>query len=76
MQSLWFFCSQLFCDFGNEFEVLDRDGENPVSAMVQKISKVIQSVSNFVLLLRALTTKNGLTGTSFLEYFYQLINVN
>lgn len=43
-ESLWFFCSQLFCDFGKEFEVLDRDGENPVSAMVQKISKVTHSV--------------------------------
>uniref|UniRef100_UPI0037E71DDB ubiquitin-like modifier-activating enzyme 1 n=1 Tax=Semicossyphus pulcher TaxID=241346 RepID=UPI0037E71DDB len=32
-------CGQLFCDFGEEFEVLDQDGEVPVSAMIQSISK-------------------------------------
>lgn len=32
-------CGQLFCDFGDEFEVLDSDGETPVSAMIQGISK-------------------------------------
>ncbi|KAM7402239.1 hypothetical protein PAMP_017498 [Pampus punctatissimus] len=32
-------CGQLFCDFGDEFEVLDTDGEMPVSAMIQSISK-------------------------------------
>ncbi|XP_008284378.1 ubiquitin-like modifier-activating enzyme 1 [Stegastes partitus] len=32
-------CGQLFCDFGEEFEVLDQDGETPVSVMVQHISK-------------------------------------
>lgn len=30
---------QLFCDFGKTFEVLDRDGETPVSAMIEHISK-------------------------------------
>eukprot|EP00064_Thunnus_orientalis_P000855 superscaffoldBa00000050_g856 len=32
-------CGQLFCDFGDQFEVLDTDGEMPVSAMIQDISK-------------------------------------
>lgn len=32
-------CGQLFCDFGDQFEVLDTDGEMPVSAMIQNISK-------------------------------------
>ncbi|KAM3836192.1 ubiquitin-like modifier-activating enzyme 1 [Diretmus argenteus] len=32
-------CGQLFCDFGEEFEVLDRDGETPVSAMIDNITK-------------------------------------
>ncbi|XP_051270143.1 ubiquitin-like modifier-activating enzyme 1 [Dicentrarchus labrax] len=32
-------CGQLFCDFGEEFEVLDRDGEAPESATIQSISK-------------------------------------
>ncbi|XP_047439241.1 ubiquitin-like modifier-activating enzyme 1 isoform X2 [Mugil cephalus] len=32
-------CGQLFCDFGEEFEVLDQDGETPVSVMIQHISK-------------------------------------
>lgn len=32
-------CGQLFCDFGEEFEVLDSDGEMPVSAMIEHITK-------------------------------------
>ncbi|XP_037535723.1 ubiquitin-like modifier-activating enzyme 1 [Nematolebias whitei] len=32
-------CGQLFCDFGEEFEVLDRDGEMPVSVMIERITK-------------------------------------
>uniref|UniRef100_A0A7N5ZW35 E1 ubiquitin-activating enzyme n=1 Tax=Anabas testudineus TaxID=64144 RepID=A0A7N5ZW35_ANATE len=32
-------CGQLFCDFGEEFTVLDRDGEMPMSAMIQSITK-------------------------------------
>ncbi|XP_028261049.1 ubiquitin-like modifier-activating enzyme 1 [Parambassis ranga] len=32
-------CGQLFCDFGEEFEVLDRDGETPLSVMIQNITK-------------------------------------
>ncbi|KAG7495128.1 ubiquitin-like modifier-activating enzyme 1 [Solea senegalensis] len=32
-------CGQLFCDFGEEFEVLDENGEIPTSAMVQSITK-------------------------------------
>lgn len=32
-------CGQLFCDFGEDFEVLDQDGEMPVSVMVQHVSK-------------------------------------
>uniref|UniRef100_A0A667WQT3 E1 ubiquitin-activating enzyme n=1 Tax=Myripristis murdjan TaxID=586833 RepID=A0A667WQT3_9TELE len=32
-------CGQLFSDFGEEFEVLDADGETPVSAMIEHITK-------------------------------------
>uniref|UniRef100_H3DB89 Ubiquitin-activating enzyme E1 n=1 Tax=Tetraodon nigroviridis TaxID=99883 RepID=H3DB89_TETNG len=32
-------CGQLFCDFGEEFEVLDWDGETPETVIVQNISK-------------------------------------
>ncbi|XP_053298455.1 ubiquitin-like modifier-activating enzyme 1 isoform X2 [Pleuronectes platessa] len=32
-------CGQLFCDFGEEFEVLDQNGAMPESAMIQSISK-------------------------------------
>lgn len=40
MKTLRFVCSQLFCDFGEEFEVLDKDGETPASAMIQGITQV------------------------------------
>ncbi|XP_071350333.1 ubiquitin-like modifier-activating enzyme 1 [Trachinotus anak] len=32
-------CGQLFCDFGKEFEVLDQNGEMPVSTMIQSVTK-------------------------------------
>lgn len=32
-------CGQLFCDFGEAFEVLDKDGETPECALIQKISQ-------------------------------------
>nr|XP_054586515.1 ubiquitin-like modifier-activating enzyme 1 [Nothobranchius furzeri] len=32
-------CGQLFCDFGEEFEVMDPDGETPVSLMIDRITK-------------------------------------
>ncbi|KAK7916549.1 hypothetical protein WMY93_012310 [Mugilogobius chulae] len=32
-------CGQLFCDFGEAFEVLDQDGEMPESVLIQKISQ-------------------------------------
>ncbi|TRY66816.1 hypothetical protein DNTS_004768 [Danionella cerebrum] len=32
-------CGQLFCDFGESFEVRDANGETPVSAMIAQISK-------------------------------------
>lgn len=32
-------CGQLFCDFGEAFEVLDQDGETPECALIQKISQ-------------------------------------
>ncbi|CAJ1050608.1 ubiquitin-like modifier-activating enzyme 1 [Xyrichtys novacula] len=32
-------CGQLFCDFGEEFVVLDQNGEAPKSAMIESISK-------------------------------------
>ena len=35
--------SQLFCDFGEEFIVLDRDGETPMTAMINYITKVTSS---------------------------------
>lgn len=55
VKTLCFICSQLFCDFGEEFEVLDRDGETPASAIIERISKVIHSIQNLLLLLRALS---------------------
>ncbi|KAJ0068755.1 hypothetical protein NL108_010829, partial [Boleophthalmus pectinirostris] len=32
-------CGQLFCDFGEAFEVLDQDGEMPESVLIQKVSQ-------------------------------------
>ncbi|XP_020484654.2 ubiquitin-like modifier-activating enzyme 1 isoform X1 [Labrus bergylta] len=32
-------CGQLFCDFGEDFEVTDKDGEVPITAMIQSISQ-------------------------------------
>ncbi|KAI3369989.1 hypothetical protein L3Q82_024797 [Scortum barcoo] len=32
-------CGQLFCDFGEQFEVLDQDGDMPKSAMIESISQ-------------------------------------
>ncbi|KAM4740826.1 ubiquitin-like modifier-activating enzyme 1 isoform 2-T2 [Anableps anableps] len=32
-------CGQLFCDFGEKFEVLDRDGEMPASLTIDRITK-------------------------------------
>ncbi|KAJ8366431.1 hypothetical protein AAFF_G00355620 [Aldrovandia affinis] len=32
-------CGQLFCDFGEEFEVTDADGETPISTTIDHISK-------------------------------------
>ncbi|KAL2090928.1 hypothetical protein ACEWY4_013191 [Coilia grayii] len=32
-------CGQLFCDFGEEFRVVDCDGETPLSVMVDSITK-------------------------------------
>lgn len=34
------FCSQLFCDFGEEMKVYDTNGEQPLSAMISMITKV------------------------------------
>lgn len=34
------FCSQLFCDFGEEMIVYDTNGEQPLSAMISMITKV------------------------------------
>lgn len=31
---------QIFCDFGDEFTVYDKTGEQPLSAMISAISKV------------------------------------
>ncbi|KAF7641359.1 hypothetical protein LDENG_00283760, partial [Lucifuga dentata] len=32
-------CGQLFCDFGETFEFLDKDGEKPVSALIDHITR-------------------------------------
>lgn len=32
--------SYVFCDYGNEFEVVDPDGEEPAEAYIEKITKV------------------------------------
>ncbi|CAL8337296.1 unnamed protein product [Lota lota] len=32
-------CGQLFCDFGEEFTVLDKDGETPMTVMIDYITK-------------------------------------
>lgn len=43
---------QIFCDFGEGFEVVDTNGENPVSAMVAGITKeVTQAQSRISVLL-------------------------
>jgi monomeric isocitrate dehydrogenase len=35
-----FFYRQIFCDFGEEFEVIDTNGENPLTQIVTEISHV------------------------------------
>jgi len=35
-----FFDRQIFCDFGEEFEVIDTNGENPLTQIVTEISHV------------------------------------
>lgn len=40
MGSVFVFCSQLFCDFGEEMIVYDTNGEQPLSAMISMITKV------------------------------------
>lgn len=55
VKTFWFICSQLFCDFGEEFEVLDKDGEMPASAMIQSISRVKPSTC-FTGILKAFLT--------------------
>ena len=32
--------SYVFCDYGNEFEVVDPDGEEPAEAYIERIGKV------------------------------------
>lgn len=49
-----FICSQLFCDFGEEFEVLDQNGEPPETALIQRVLKVKSSFQNLLLHLGAL----------------------
>lgn len=39
-------CGQLFCDFGESFEVIDTNGDPPVSAMISYISKENPGVVN------------------------------
>ena len=33
-------CRQIFCDFGEEFTVIDPDGEQPVSVLISAVTKV------------------------------------
>jgi hypothetical protein len=33
-------CCGTFCDFGDRFEVMDADGEDPKEILIEKISKV------------------------------------
>lgn len=40
-------CGQLFCDFGDSFEVRDTDGDPPVSAMISHISKGNPGIVSF-----------------------------
>lgn len=35
---------QIFCDFGEEFEVVDTNGESPVSAMIAGVTKEVGGV--------------------------------
>ena len=35
----YYFCSQLFCDFGDEFTVMDTNGEQPISNMIASVTK-------------------------------------
>lgn len=37
--TLFLFNRQIFCDFGDEFEVLDTNGENPITQIVTGISQ-------------------------------------
>lgn len=74
VKSLRFVCSQLFCDFGEEFEVLDKDGETPASAIIQGITKVNtffgfmllaaeESQTNLVICIRTCST----CGVTFIQ---------
>ncbi len=40
MEYIFIFVRQIFCDFGEEFEVLDTNGENPTMQIVTEISHV------------------------------------
>ena len=37
-----FYFSQIFCDFGESFTVVDTNGEQPISNMISSVSKVTQ----------------------------------
>lgn len=37
-----FYFSQIFCDFGENFTVVDTNGEQPISNMISSVSKVTQ----------------------------------
>jgi hypothetical protein len=40
MEYIFIFVRQIFCDFGEDFEVLDTNGENPTMQIVTEISHV------------------------------------
>lgn len=40
VKTFWLIFSQLFCDFGENFEVLDPNEEAPASAIIESISQV------------------------------------
>lgn len=41
---LTFLSSKIFCDFGEQFEIIDVDGENPISTMISYVSNDNQGV--------------------------------
>ena len=58
---------QIFCDFGASFEIVDADGENPLSAMIASITKEVRYLSNIYKFCNS---------SNFLPFFKFAINVS